>query len=586
MMARKQGRRHNHHQQQYCSSYPSVPYGTSTTTRSLAPSPFHFPSPSAGVPMSAAALLAASFVSCLEAAPRTGNDLQLLGSALRLIPQQLIVSSSSSSSSPHPHSHPHPNHPNHPTITTTTITTTSNTTTSNTTTTIRKKPYYHHYYPGEPVPEPEPVGAEPEPGADAREGESVLALQHAVELVVASWTNSRRGTLPPSAWLDLRAYGRALRSLRGALLRIRNHNHHHHYHHPGRRGSGGRERGGQSIAHTLAALALLQKVEILYDFERGSNCENHAAGLIAVVSKGGPWQGFTEFSLHLTFDSYYYMKSQLQEDIRLGRESEFRSHDWMSAFEQAIDTSTIRPILKSMYRLWVQMTHWPTLVALVRYLCLYPGERQTAAELSLIVMPLADYLHNEDATTIAALKESGDITEVRNTLCPDLFPTCYEFSDYDTAKYFTFHALFGIICCRAQQQANQVLAQDDLSLEKRCRELSKRIWMSHAWMKTQRPLAVDFTGPLAFSYESGNSAERLFCIESLEDMEYFRRPPPVGRWIDATIMANVKGYSGRVPFVTTQDISVELQGIGCRYGRTCTIGAAEGEVGNRYNLTF
>ncbi|KAI0592999.1 hypothetical protein F4775DRAFT_579874 [Biscogniauxia sp. FL1348] len=248
--------------------------------------------------------------------------------------------------------------------------------------------------------------------------------------------------------------------------------------------------------------------------------------------------------------------------------------------------STIRPILKSMYHLWVKMTHWPTLVALVRYLCLYPCERPTAAELSQLVMSLANYLHNEDATIIAALKEFGDITEVKNTICPDLFPTCYEFSDYDTAKYFTFHAFFGIICYRAQQQANQVLGQDDPSLEKQCRELSKRIWMSHGWMKTQRPLAVDFTGPLAFSYESGNSAEKRFCIESLEDMEYFRTPPPIGRWIDATIMANVKGYSGRVPFVTTRDISVELQGIGCRYGRTSTIGAGEGKVDNKFNQTF
>lgn len=61
-------------------------------------------------------------------------------------------------------------------------------------------------------------------------------------------------------------------------------------------------------------------------------------------------------------------------------------------------------------------------------------------------------------------------------------------------------------------------------------------------MRTQRPLAIEYTAALAFSYESANEEEREFCVRSLEDMEYFRRPPPIGHWTKKTIMANVKGY--------------------------------------------
>lgn len=42
------------------------------------------------------------------------------------------------------------------------------------------------------------------------------ALSHAVELLLGAWTNSRQG-LPSDMWLDLRAYNRALRSLKAAL---------------------------------------------------------------------------------------------------------------------------------------------------------------------------------------------------------------------------------------------------------------------------------------------------------------------------------------------------------------------------------
>ncbi|KAI1646663.1 uncharacterized protein F4817DRAFT_128165 [Daldinia loculata] len=372
-----------------------------------------------------------------------------------------------------------------------------------------------------------------------RLGSESPVLRDTVKLVVASWANSQRGTLPPEAWLDLRLHTQALGSLRKAL----------------------QEPGQDLVTDTIAAQWLLQKLELTYDFERGANQERHAAGLTAVVSRGGHWQSFDELGLHATFDSFFNM---LQEDVRLGRDCVFMHPEWATAFRQAIDFNTTRPVIKAMYRLWVEMTTWPTLVRLVRTLCQDPTDTMTAAELVLRAAPVIEYLQHENETTLQSLIESGDITEVDNLLNPDLFPTCYQFRDIDTAKLFYTHAMYGIIIHRTLQEADLALENYNPSVMKRCREYSKRIWMSYCWMSAKIPLAVEYTAALVFSFESANEEEREFCMRSLGDLEYYRRPPPVGRWIDATIMANVKGYTGRLPFLKSRDITIEMCGIGCR----------------------
>ncbi|KAI8959888.1 hypothetical protein F5Y11DRAFT_358847 [Daldinia sp. FL1419] len=372
-----------------------------------------------------------------------------------------------------------------------------------------------------------------------RLGSESPVLRDTVKLVVASWSNSQRGVLSPQVWLDLRLHTQALGSLRRAL----------------------QDPAQDVVTDTIAAQWLLQKLELTYDFERGANQERHAAGLTAVVSRGGHWQGFDELGLHATFDSFFNM---LQEDVRLGRDCVFMNPEWAASFRQAIDLNTTRPVLKSLYRLWVEMTAWPTLVRLVRMLCQDPTDTMTAAELVLRARPVIEYLERESETTLKSLMDLGEIKETGNLLNPDLFPTCYEFREIDTAKLFYTHAMSSIVIYRALQEANLVLENHNPNVMKRCKEYSKRIWMTYAWMSAQIPLAVEYTAALVFSYESANEEEREFCLRSLGDLEYYRRPPPVGRWIDATVMANVKGYTGRMPFIKSQDITIEICGLGCR----------------------
>ncbi|TGJ81388.1 hypothetical protein E0Z10_g7376 [Xylaria hypoxylon] len=365
-------------------------------------------------------------------------------------------------------------------------------------------------------------------------GSGQTALGHAVELLLGAWTNSRRG-LPSDMWLDLRTYNRALGSLKAALDDV----------------------NMEQLTSTLATLCVLQKTEILYDFGRGSNQENHAAGLIAVINRGGPAQPMTEMALHVTFESIFHM---LQEDIRQGRESDFHTPEWMMALKETIDASDVGLVLKHLYHLWVEVTAWPGLARLVRLLRRNPSDTMIADELHWRATSLAELLQHQDETILASLAESGAITKVENTTRPDLFPKCYKFEDFPTAKLFSTHALFSIITCRFLQEADRVLAHKDPFVEKQAKRFSKRTWMAYPWLRSQSPLAVDFTACLVFSYESGDNKEREFCAAGLRAMDSSRHPPPIGEWVEATIMANAKAYSGRLPFIRTQNPKVEYDG--------------------------
>lgn len=236
----------------------------------------------------------------------------------------------------------------------------------------------------------------------------------------------------------------------------------------------------------------------------------------------------------------------------------------MIPLRKAIDASDDIPVRKQLYRLWVEATAWPSLVQLVRSLHRNPFDTTTAAELYRKATSLAEFLQYQDELMLNSLVMSGDIVQVENTTRTDVIPKYYKFADYPTAKLFTVHAFFGITVCRFLQEANRVLHQNDPSVEEQARKYSKRVWMSWPWLQDQTPLAVDYTAALAFSYESGNEEEREFTIACLEKMESHRHPPPIGKWVEETIMANTKAFTGRLPFLKTQDPKVEFDGVGCR----------------------
>ncbi|KAI0193912.1 hypothetical protein F4808DRAFT_475207 [Astrocystis sublimbata] len=266
----------------------------------------------------------------------------------------------------------------------------------------------------------------------------------------------------------------------------------------------------EHLNNTLAALCVLQKTEVLYK-------KTSAKAATAASTRTSGWPRCTKRSTKATFS----------------------------------------PVLKESYRLWVEVTAWPGLVRLVRALRRNPDDTATATELRLRASSLAEKLRYQNETILASLLESGAITQTPNLVRPDLFAKCYSFANFPTAKLFCSHAMFNIITYRCLQEANRVLERKDANAamfaEKQAKKYSRRIWMAYPWLRHQTPLAVDFTASLLFSYESGNEEERAFCSACLREMDSSRHPPPIGEWVEATITANAKAYSGRLPFVKTQN---------------------------------
>lgn len=89
-------------------------------------------------------------------------------------------------------------------------------------------------------------------------------LTSCLDVFCNSWTNFHLG-LPPNQLIDANMYGRALRSLYAAL-----------------------DGPSQLRVETLTAMTLLQRIEVLFDTERGNHQTIHSGGMIPLMIKKGP----------------------------------------------------------------------------------------------------------------------------------------------------------------------------------------------------------------------------------------------------------------------------------------------------------
>jgi hypothetical protein len=92
------------------------------------------------------------------------------------------------------------------------------------------------------------------------------------------WSNFQRG-LPPAQLIDARLYGLALRSLHAAL-----------------------NGPAQLRVETLTAMTLLQRIEVLFDVERGNHQTIHSGGMIPLMIKKGPPSLGDPLDMHLAHE--------------------------------------------------------------------------------------------------------------------------------------------------------------------------------------------------------------------------------------------------------------------------------------------
>jgi hypothetical protein len=157
--------------------------------------------------------------------------------------------------------------------------------------------------------------------------------------------------------------------------------------------------------------------------------------------------------------------------------------------------------------------------------------------------------------------ENGDISEVENCLGTKMCPTCYDFTTYELANFFGNHAFSIVLISRILQSANTFLGTTDETIEQLARVYSCRIWSTYPWMKKRKPFELGGVLHLCLSFEAGDFAERTMVMVSLKCIQAYTS---TARWDGSAIMANAMAYTGRLPFIKTQDCTVELKGVGCR----------------------
>jgi hypothetical protein len=251
---------------------------------------------------------------------------------------------------------------------------------------------------------------------------------------------------------------------------------------------------------------------------------------------------------------------QLKNDVIEGRDSIFATQSWAQALRNAIEVLPMRfSILYQFYHFWIEMASWPSLVKALRQL--HPSNSMPAMELALRASAILEYLRELDRSIFLPAMRGDDIVEIESQHGVDNFSASYDFSSYELGNWFGTHALFGVLISRITQSCYSFLGHIDESVEETAKHYSRRLWLTYPYMELRKPLELGGTLHLSLSYEAGTVVERVAIVAALGD----GNPNSlVSEWTEATITANALAFTGRLPFVKTQDPNVEFQGIGCR----------------------
>lgn len=253
---------------------------------------------------------------------------------------------------------------------------------------------------------------------------------------------------------------------------------------------------------------------------------------------------------------------QLKSDVIEDRDSMFSDQEWVHALRDALQILPRRSsTICQFYEFLIEMRIWPSLVKSLRQLQQDPTDSLLAMELGARASAALDYLGEMDTTIFQPAMGGDDIIEVKRHHDVHGVSVSYDFSSYDLGYLFGTHALFGVLLCRILQSSQSSLSRVDESVDATARHYSRRLWLTHPYMELRQPLQGGGIMHLSLSYEAGTVAERAAVVATLENFSPQSVRPG---WVEATITANALAFTGRLPFFRTQDLDVELRGIGCR----------------------
>ncbi|KAI0123577.1 hypothetical protein BJ170DRAFT_598794 [Xylariales sp. AK1849] len=371
---------------------------------------------------------------------------------------------------------------------------------------------------------------------------SSQALCDATEVFLASWQNQRRG-YPPDALMDRKAYVQALQSLQKAL-----------------------NDPVQCFSNTtLAANTILQRTEYIFDYSRGANQVSHAAGAYAILANRGPPKKGDRLGTTLAFDNFGTLVVWF---IVTESPCMYNKSDWRDTLTSSLENGTIAPgMCADSYRFLLELMYMPDIVVKIRRLHELPSITETLItgvvhELFYQVTGISERSQALEAQLVTSFSKGGHVKDMEDRGSP--LGTSYNFEDYAAAVYFATAAMINIHVARVLQQLNAFLEIDNPALEDRCLEWSSRIWKCCRYAVKLKPLgANNFIPPILLAFESAGPVERAYLLSVLSEIDE-HRGPFAKRFNEQTIIANCKALTGRLPFLKTQDVGVEVRGEGAR----------------------
>ncbi|KAH8651319.1 hypothetical protein BX600DRAFT_101516 [Xylariales sp. PMI_506] len=356
------------------------------------------------------------------------------------------------------------------------------------------------------------------------------ALLDATELYLSTWSNVRTG-LPFHSLVNLRAYGKALRSLQNALA----------------------DQEQQQSITTLTAITILHKAENFFATTRYPRHSSHQNGIYSLLQICGPPQRGDELAAHLAFDNFGDLFSWL---ILENKKNIFATRKWRDAMRSRLEDGTIKPSPRAdSYRLVLEITPMPSIIHQIRALndhamfddaYVDTAQRKVAIHaLSCELKEMLDRFRALGFSSINSLTQRGSIREFEDPESP--VGTSYDFADEDTASHLGMFSMMCIMLNRMLQHLNGMLGVAEESLEHECRLCSEDIMKCCRFMKSVKPLgAWTYIPNLGWAYEAATPFERRHIIETMADLQAYngREPWPLQ---EEFILAGVRSMTGRNP---------------------------------------
>ncbi|KAI0387552.1 hypothetical protein F5Y04DRAFT_7102 [Hypomontagnella monticulosa] len=317
-------------------------------------------------------------------------------------------------------------------------------------------------------------------------------LYEATNLFLSSWT-SFHSDPRANLYIDRAAYVKALRTLNAALS----------------------DPTQSRTVETLAATALVHRVEFDYEMRRNINESHHSNGLSALMMRKGPPRIDDDLDVRLCFENIHVLLSH----FILGREDIFFTRpEWLKAIKDAVQKNATKgDRIWDRYDLSIHMILWSDLVKDLRAL----NDNHNALLAQRLIAKTREIdrgLCGFEATHIARLWEEGHIWEVRNPKTGYLLT--YGFDDCVYCEIYHQHAMVSIAVNRILQAALDIIgSEESLTIETRIFEYSDRIWKMLPYIEgMSRTVRDNFIAPFVMSLESASTEFRHHLAKKMIDI--------------------------------------------------------------------